>query len=107
MRVTDMDTKTEIKEAEAAVDAAHQAYVAAQRRRDELYRRRSREDYGIDVGLTVRDPKGRVGVVAEVKPNSWPSSRPWLYVALLRKDGTPGDRVTTFYDGWEIVQPQS
>jgi hypothetical protein len=100
-----MITDDEIETAEAAVDAARTALSDAQGRLHALRLQRAREEYGIEPGLMVRDRKGRVGIVSEVK--LWSTGgKPWVTAKLIKKDGTPGEREGSFYGDWEITQSQ-
>lgn len=94
-------TDREIKAAETALENAEKTYREAKELVHRLCIRRATEVFGVEVGMRVRDKKGREGVVSQIKP--WMSGRPWLSVKQIKKDGSTGERELTFYDEWEIT----
>jgi hypothetical protein len=54
-------------------------------------------------GTTGERWQHRSGTVRAVKYHSW--GRPWLMVALDKKDGSPGDKVVCAYSDWELIVP--
>lgn len=101
-----MPLEEEIAAAEADVSRLKDDLSAANKRRDDLYVRRSAEKFGIEVGMRVRS-RGKEFVVDAIQPESWGASRPWLYCREIKKDGSPGNAKRTVYGNWEIVSSQS
>lgn len=100
-----MTTDEEIKVAEANLAKAKDLMSEIHSKLNDLYRRRSKEKFGIEPGVRVRKGDGREGIVKSVRPDAYTSSKPWIYVNPIKKDGTPGEREQCFYSHWEIVSP--
>lgn len=100
-----MTIEQEIKDAEAALEAATNAANDAHTKLIALYVRRSEEKFGIKIGDRVRETRStkREGIVTSIRPDSWGNSKPWVYGLQIKKDGATGNREITFYD-WELVR---
>lgn len=98
-----MTLDEQIEMAEAEVQRLHVLQGNAQRLRDELYIRRSKELHGIDVGMMVR-ARDDVFIVDEIRPEGWTKSKPWLHGRKIGKNGQPGTQRRTIYGDWEIVR---
>ena len=92
----------EIEQTEVLLQQAQNSVQEINTDLDALYVRRSKRDHNIDVGDRVRGRGGAEGIVDSIRPDRFAGAKPWLYVRRLKKDGEPGNQITTFFD-WEKV----
>jgi hypothetical protein len=97
-----MVTDQEIRDAIAVEKAAHEAYVAARERREQLQVTQACQEYKVGIGMFVKDKRGRTGVVVRVKPLS--DGRPWIYAHEMKKDGSRGKRELSMYAEWTVIE---
>jgi hypothetical protein len=97
-----MVTDEDIAQAIEAEKAAHEAFIELRDYRERLQVEQASQRYSVSVGDSVKDRKGRYGIVTRIKP--WLSGKPWISAKQIKRDGSPGERELNMYSDWEVVR---
>jgi|GEM_PF-3660711 len=97
-----MTTEQEIEKANADLDAAREAVIAAQNRLQDLQTKLAFEKHGVSIGSRVKHSRKGSGIVTRIDGSFGQQTKPWVYARRLKKDGTQGLQVVCFYGEWTL-----